>query len=796
LPPTAKAAGPARLRLFAPLASAAAVALIPLITSVAAAQSSPQPAPPSPSTTPATGSPTSAATTPSSTISDPAAVLRAANVPQAERDEAARRLLMRQTPEARKQIIAALGDASNRGAQLAAARAVPLDPAPDQAFINPLFQLIGPQPTLTDAAIQALATFRTQADVMNYLVRLAADPRHEQPRETTRASAIRAVGTMPNKPAARVLMDILTNDAEPASLRNAAAGALSEMTGAGVMRTDPAYWQKWWAENQNKQDADFEHDMLGARNARLVRLQNRFDRFVVEARTLMEENYQAAPDKNKEPILLRYLRSTEPETRSLGAKIVQDDFKQTRPITPAVRDQLRGMVADPTSSVRIAVAQALLLLNDAQALDALLAQLAQEPDPDVRMELARALVPMRDVRVVQPLLKLLRDPSPAVAEVAARGLGSDDLAPLIRKDQPRANDVTVELNRALNRPGAPASLRAAIIDAMGALRQANLRTVYTGLLNGREPVPVRRAALRALGQFGKPNNGENWPAAAIVDSLSDPDDSVRQEAVRAMKTTADFSHAERIYELCKRDSQEPSQSVRDEAWGVLRNLFSDPAATMGQLISFADRFKGDPERRIDVLKVVAERLTPLNDERNQDLLASQRQNLGAEYMELARRAEKRTDLDAAAREQAVMENAKQADKYFDLALQHYRAKDPTDQGMATSNLLELRMDALLASKQYAPAADFAASSIAANPGNQEAMGRKINTEAGRLSRDEKFDDALRLIEATKTMNPPLEGRPASSIAGMEAGIRQKIQSQQQSTPSTDAPTSPRSAAGT
>ena len=728
-----------------------------------------QAAPPAPTARPVAPTTASTSTAPAP-ITDPAILLRAPNIPQADRDEAARRLLIQQTPQARVLISAALTDGSNRGGQLAAARAIAFDPNPDQGFINPLFDLIGPQATLTDAAIQALANFRNEPDVAQNLIRLAVNAQRQQP-PSTQISAIRAVGTMPNKPAARVLMDLLNGENEPPAVRAAAAAALSDMIGAAVTRSDPAYWQAWWADNQKKPDEQFERDLLDARGARLVRLQNRFDRFVAETRLILEELYQRAPEKEKESILLRYLRSPEPETRALGAKIVQDDFRATRPITPAVRDQLRGMVADRSAAVRIAVAQALLLLNDAQALDALLAQLAGEPDADVRVELARALVPMRDVRVVTPLVKLLRDKSLAVAEVAARGLASEDLAPLIRKDPQLANIVAVELQAALARTGAPgtASLRAAIVDAMGALQSANLRNVFTQLLHVKEPVAVRRAAIRAIGQFGKPN-GQTWPAMDIGEVLvRDPDDSVRQEAVRALKNTADFGHANMLYELM--NARDTSPALRDEAWGVLRNLFTDRNATNSQLMLFADRFKNDPERRIDVLRVLAERLTPASDDKSQDSLASVRQNLGEEYIKLARRAAQRQDLDDAAREQAVVENAKQADIYFDLALKHYRAKDPNDQGMATSNLLELRMDALLKSKQYDNAALFAARSIAANPENQESMARKIRVEAEQLRGATRYDDALRLIEAAKTMNPPLQAREASSIARIEEEIR-------------------------
>ena len=769
-----------------------ATLLCPLHPVLAQVPTPQRPSPPAPrpaaAATPATSASTVPTTASALTAADPASVLRGGSVTQAERDEAARRVLMQHTPASRKVILAALSDASNRDAQLSAARAIALDSDPDRSFINPLFDLIG-QPRTTDAGIQALANFRTAPEVARRLVALATD---RQQREATRVAAIRAVGSMPNKPAARTLMDLFNAEAEPASIHGAAAAALSDLTGSSLVRSDPAFWQKWWAENEPKADAQFERDLLDARSARLLRLQNRFERFANEQRTILEELYQRAAERDKEPILLRYLRSSEPETRALGARLVADDFKQTRPITPAVRDQLRAMVADNASQVRIAVAQTLLLLNDAQALDALLAQLAREPDPDVRMEIARALQPMRDRRVIEPLVKLLRDPSPAVAEVAARALASsDDLAPLIRNDPQLANLVAAELSQALARASGAGntSLRAAIIDAMGALRSTNLRKVYNDLLmNPREPVAVRRAALRALGQYGKQTQGDNWPANDIAESLYDPDDGIRQEAVRALRNTADFGNASQLYELMQKD---PNRNVRDESWGVLRNLFTDASAPNIQLAQYADRFKGDPEKRIEVLKVLAQRLSAAKDE---EQLAAQQQNLGAEYMQLATRAAQRTDLDAEAREQAVIDNAEQADKYFDLALKHYRGKDPTDQGMATSNLIELRMDALLVSRQYKEAADFAAACIAANSQNMEAVGRKISAAADQLLQQKRLDEALQLIDSAKRMNPPLLD-PGAAIERIEAKIREQMQNQPAVPTSGDNLTTPRSAVG-
>jgi hypothetical protein len=167
------------------------------------------------------------------------------------------------------------------------------------------------------------------------------------------------------------------------------------------------------------------------------------------------------------------------------------------------------------------------------------------------------------------------------------------------------------------------------------------------------------------------------------------------------------------------------------------------------------------------------------------------QNLGAEYMELAKRAASRNDLDAAARQQAVIDNASQADRFFDLALKHFRAKDPNDTGMATSNLIELRMDALLTSKQYAKAVEFAADCVAANSQNLEAVARKISAEADRLHRQGKIDEALQLIDASKKKNPPLAD-PTSAIERIEAEIRGQ---QNQTPPASDSLTTPRSAVG-
>jgi HEAT repeat protein len=693
-------------------------------------------------------------------------VLRAANTLPGDRDEAARRLVQRGTPEARQALVGALSDVGNRQAQLAAARAIQSDPSPDQAYVIPLFAMTSAaQPPLVDAAIQALAGFRNTPDVRNQLIAMAMD-KERQVREPTRQSAIRAIGTMPDRNCAQALVALVTAENESPAVRTAAAAALADMTAMPSNQRDPAQWDRWWKAHANLDDATFERELLQARSAQLTRLQGQMSRFVKDTQARLSETYNAVPDAAKEALLLKILGSDEADTRAAGAQLVQEDFKASRVIPPSVRNQLRRMVGDSSAKVRVAVAQALFKLNDEKAFDALQLQLANEPDADVRIALAQALIPMGDVRVVPSLLALLDDPSPTVAEVAARGLGDpadpNNLAPLILKEPGMSSKVSNKLSAVLkNRAAEPGtvSLRAALIDAMGSLKDPNQRVTYKQLLRPNEPVPVRRAVLRALAQLGKPNN-EGWPAEMIVPWLSDPDETVRAEAVEAMRTTADFSFAEKLYELIKRGAPDPSPMVRDKAWDVLRILVADEKASPQQLDMFAARFKDDPERQNQILLPLAKRLEAAKNQ--EAYLAVTRQNIGANLLLLSARA---PDADTA-RQRAI-----DADKYLLLAYQYYHARDPNDQKMETGELIDKRMSALLAAGDYSAATAFAADCIANNNANQQIVGAALRNAVDKLQQAGKSDEALRLIDAINKMNPALAATFLDVIHRTEQQIR-------------------------
>src|SRR5439155_21811797 len=155
-----------------------------------------------------------------------------------------------------------------------------------------------------------------------------------------------------------------------------------------------------------------------------------------------------------------------------------------------------------------------------------------------------------------------------------------------------------------------------------------------------------------------------------------------------------------------------SPALRDEAWGVLRNLFEE--ADKQTLVFWADRrFREEPERRIEILKVLAKKL---QTDKDLPQLATVQQNIGEDLMKLSAGA-------AAAGDAAgARTRAEEANRYFTLALDFYRARNPNDQDMTTSALIEKKMEALLATTDYDEAARFAAGCIANNSSNQDTMG--------------------------------------------------------------------------
>ena len=670
------------------------------------------------------------------------AILSNPALPPAERDEAARRLVDLNTPEAESALQKALVATGNPRGQQSAARALAEDPTPDPAYIIPLGAMIGGDPISTEAAARALAHLRESLDARLKLRSAVAD-RSLPP--ATRERVVRSLAPLADKPTAATLVGLVSSNAEPAAIRQAAGDELAEMTGLTENGRDAQRWAQWWAANENKPDAEFDAEMLGARAARLDRIEPQYERFVAEARDMLRENFREAEEARKEQVLLGYLRSTTGEIRQVGAGIVVDLFQAARPVPESATRELRSLIGDSDEQVRLEAAAAVREINDKGAIVAVLSQLEVERVPAIRAALAAALAPMGDPRAVQPLLRLLRDDNPTVVQAAAVALQRlrDRLTDV---DAKTIAEIGRVLSEALRRSAAGAEaapLREPIVAAMVAWATPEARETFITLLRPNEPPALRRAALR---YFGKMDPDAAWPADNIVTSgaMEDRDESIRLAAVEALASTAQGQHAQQLFARLSPEV-EPSQNVRDAAWKALAVLF--PRLGVEQLNGLADRFKDSPERRLTVLGTLRDKL--ITDGKRASDLAVVRQNIGEEHMRLG--------------------------QYGPAAIEFSAAlSDSGRQGQVKELLVEQLMVAYLRGKEYEKATDFGATLIGQNPRYQTTIGREILSEVQRLERGGDLESALRLLTLSLKMDPPLAGSFHEKLRGYDSDLRKRL----------------------
>lgn len=642
---------------------------------------------------------------------------------QDQRDEAARRLVLRPDQDSRQILLRTLTNEGNPRGQLAVARALADEALGDRRFIDPLFSLLGPDRTLSDAAAAALGTFRNDPDVLTRLITRASSADEAA---NVRAAAAEGIACFPEKRAAQALITLL-DASQPPPLRDEAAAALGQLTGQA--QGGEEQWHQWWQSHSSLSDAQFKSMLLENRSEQYALMYGQRQRLGQDLQTLLRDQYRTGGDKTE--TLLRYLRSAAPIVRTIGAQLVVDDLKNAVPPAAAVKQQLRTMIGDSSPQVRLQVAQTFAAINDREALRPLLVQLDLEPDEAVRAALAAALAPIRDLDAAPALLKLLNDPSSQVAQAACRALR--EVGPLLRQQRPAmADEAAEDLIGMLNDRTQPGSsgLRESAIEALGSLKYPPALRPLALMLRSVETASVRRAALRALGELGDSRAQD----IIIQNALDDPNRDIRLAAVEALGHTATFAAAEALYRHLQ-PQNEPDERVRAAAWRVLEGLF--PNAPVEQLALWPDRFNDQPQRQLVVLKALAGLYAKSQD---QDRLAFVQQNLGAVLMKLKQPA------DAAA--------------YFGQSLQHWIH---SGNNMLTQGLIRQNIDALLRAGEFDQAVAFASDMVRRNLSDQQTMGIAIRDEAQHLSDSGDKKDLPRLIAATKKMDPPLDANYTSQL---------------------------------
>ncbi len=272
------------------------------------------------------------------------------------------------------------------------------------------------------------------------------------------------------------------------------------------------------ARNASMTEAEFRAELLANRAARYNQLQLQYAHLADEIETILKDRYQAASPAQQPELLVRYLKSNEPQIREIGVRIIYEDAINARTASASVRETLCGMVGDSSTSVRLNVALTLRAINDADALQPLLTQLAQESDPDVRIAIARALAPIGDLGAVPSLVKLLDDPSLRVVEAGAQALRELGQA-LRQKDAAMAHQVALKLSQVTEtRSQGPqgASLREACVYAMASLRDPALASTLYRLLRPGETAAVRRGRSRPWANWATPSPAISLPAVSTT----------------------------------------------------------------------------------------------------------------------------------------------------------------------------------------------------------------------------------------------------------------------------------------
>ena len=658
----------------------------------------------------------------------------------ADRQLAASRLAARAgDADALDALTLALSPASLPEVQSAAADAIGGARDPDPRLAGPLLALIEADapPAVLISAGAALGRFAGDGRVVERLATLATTADTPEPR---RRAAVAGLARATSQSAAEALVAVLDGEASEALERDAGA-ALARMTGLPLADDDPAGWRAWWQRSRDLSAVEFEASLLRTRADAVERARVRADEAAAAVYELAARQYRTLGRAEQVDMLLQHMRSPLAELRLAGARLALDDASFAE-LSPRVAGALPAAVADPDARVRATVARVLQRRPDAGAADALLDQVAREPAAEARLEQVDALASLArpaggaavDARVLAALLALSDDPSASVrrrATAATATLASAAGGPEVRRVSARLRE-RYESADAATRAGRRE--RRDVLSALSSLNDPDLMGFYVAVLTRppRPGAPTRAAALRGLATIGGDRVGD-----VVVGFLSDEDPSVREQAVRATAATSlGFGRAETLLYLTRHD-READATVRAAAWESILTLF--PKAGVQQLAAWPTLLKDQPERRLTVLRLLADKSEAAGDG---DAAASWRQEAGQVLLE---------DLNRPA----------EAASAYRAALDYSLSRPSVAATVKTRTESVLR--SLLRAQDFAAATRFASETIGRDAGAVEDVGRIMKLEAERFARAGQSSAARRLIESALSMSPPLDGRTVGQL---------------------------------
>lgn len=684
-------------------------------------------------------------------------ILKDSAAPMQAREEAARRLVGRGTPEADIILLDLLREGRD-DAQIAIARALAGAPEPDLRFIGPLGNLLGPNVILTEAVARALASYKASEEARDRLLHFVNTTNQS---ERSREAVARAMGALVDQRTAAGLIDLINTADESARVRSAALDGLLEMTGETVNGRDVQRWNNWWAASRNMGPAQWGNQVLANKAVRLTDMQQRMRTLLSSYEEQLRRDFARTPEAERGAFIAARIQDASEDVRLMGVSLASEELLQGRR-SPQVLAVLRERIGDSSIEVRKRVASTLRYWNDPGAVDALLAQLAQETDTDVRVELIGALGPTRDIRAVDPLIRLLGDETIAVAKAAADSLKDPAMAAELRKEANRdraaavAGALLARLQSTQEKTPPLRLLRQSVAEAMGALGHVTFKEAFASLIipTNEPDSRIRVAALRGLGLIEDVNL-----ANAIVGALKDEANTVRLVACEALRTCGTFEHAGPLKDLLFASS-EPDPTIRKAAWETAMLLFAK-APDAHNLDFWAQLFKNnnpsleDRQRRVDIFTLQEKMLLgavaakAVGADRD---LALIHQTLGDELLALGQ-----------ADEANIKARSEEAARRFRAALDYWDKTDAPDTVRVRDTLSQQYAEALLRARRFTDAAQFISSAI---KGGMDAgvMWARARDEVQRLIKLDDWEtaDAL-MIEIKKITWTGLQAGPLKDL---------------------------------
>jgi HEAT repeat protein len=650
----------------------------------------------------------------------------------ADREDAARRLIARDTPQTRELVKKDLSDAGDPSRQIAIATAVSQSAEPDPSLIPLLGSLLGNNRGLTQAAALALVNYHDTIEPFNLLqnfVSNAANPNID------RIEAIHAMASLTDKSAAAYLIGRIQDKQENADLQHAAVQALSALTGLDL-GSAAGPWIQWWHGASGLNDDAFRSELLERRLRHANHTLFQETQLTSESLRLLEDTYNRITDaKDRIELLLSYLNAKSAEIRLRGVTIVREDSSYKKQISekPQIKSRIYEMIGDSDDDVRLNVVDLLTNTPDIKAADALLAQLALEKNPRIKAKLAELLGQLKDLDAVPLLLKMLDDPQPDVVTAAAHALRGPVGALLRQKNPDLADQVSKSLRKILDantgQPGAN-DLRAACMSALAALRDRDSFDTFDHALNAPgETTDVRRAAIDGLGNLADPRADQT-----LASELDDNDPTIRYEAALALRSVATVGLAERLRQHVR---TETDPSTRDALWQDFKGLFKQESAA--DLRAYATDFADDPQKHLEILLALG---TALEQDKNDEAVAGNQQDIATAMMKI--------------KPPRPLEAIPELQK----AIDYWRGPGQAKKGGAVNltQLIDDMLQAQLMAGKYTDAANFAAAQIKIDPANQETLIPALRNEADRLINTNAFTAARSLVNAVQQNIPNMDGK--------------------------------------